>query len=129
MSKPEDIPQDVWQKAQDICDSACFPEYWHVQGVVTAVQIDIARAIMAAKAEEQEACAQAIATANLRVAGIETPLMRGDNLAITLCTHFDDGEPSEDDTGWSPAAIAGYEQVIDAIRDHYTSAIRNRATP
>lgn len=87
----------------------------------------IARAITAAVAAEREACFQAISTANLRLGGIETTLMHGDNLAVTLCTHFDDGADSDDDTGWSPSAIAGYQEVTDAICEHYTAAIRARS--
>lgn len=52
--------------------------------------------------------------------GISTPVMRGDNLAIILCTSFDDGdEETQDDCGWSKAATDGYEEVIAAIRNHY----------
>lgn len=43
MSKPDDIPQDIWDIAEDIYD----PAAWH-----------IARAIMKAKADENEACAK-----------------------------------------------------------------------
>lgn len=87
----------------------------------------IARAITAAVAAEREVCFQAIASANLRLGNIETTLMHGDNLAVTLCTHFDDGADSDDDTGWSPAAIAGYQEVIAAICEHYAAAIRARS--
>lgn len=72
---------------------------------------------------ERERMLVSIGSANRSVAGISTPLMYGDNLAVFLCSQFDDGEPAEDDTGWSPAAIAGYKQVIHAIREHYSDAI------
>ncbi len=51
-----------------------------------------------------------------KIAGVETPMMEGDNLAVVLCSVFDnpDQEP-DDDCGWTPDALAGYEEVIDAI--------------
>lgn len=70
-----------------------------------------------------------IAKANERLPNIETPLMGGDNLAICLCSFFDDGDKeTEDDTGWSQRARDGYEEVIKAIRDHYSATIRSSAT-
>ena len=56
MSKPEDIPQDVWDRAERHFDDflRCPSETFR-----PAVQT-IARAIMAAKAEEREACAKII---------------------------------------------------------------------
>lgn len=53
--------------------------------------------------------------------GIETPMMKGDNLAILICTIFDDGD--DDDTGWSKSANIGYKETITAIRDHYDNLI------
>lgn len=55
--------------------------------------------------------------------GIRCDLMNGDNLAITLCSHFDDGEESECDHCWSPAAIAGCDQTLDAIHAYYAAEI------
>lgn len=73
----------------------------------------------------RERCIAALAKANTRIPGIETPCMKGDNFAILLCTFFDDGDrETEDDTGWSKAARDGYEEVITAIRDHYTGSLR-----
>ncbi|WP_242221656.1 hypothetical protein [Shinella zoogloeoides] len=58
-----------------------------------------------------------------RLGGIETPMMNGDNLAILLCTFFDKSEQKNDDeTGWSPDAITGMYEVLDAIHRHYTEA-------
>lgn len=56
MSKPDDIDQDAWQTAQDICDQAALPEHYYTQGVVTALQTDIARAIMA----DREQCVERV---------------------------------------------------------------------
>ncbi len=57
-----------------------------------------------------------------RVGSISTPMMQGDNLAIVLCNAFEnpDQEPGDDDdSGWTPDAIAGYEEVTVAIRTHF----------
>ncbi len=59
---------------------------------------------------------------NETLGGIETPAMGGDNLAITLCSHFDDGEEHDNEHGWSNAAHDGYMEVIEAIRKHYEPA-------
>jgi len=65
VSKPEDIPQDVWDIADNLCailtgDIAT----WHFQPgesslveVSKAAAVRLCRAIMAAKAEEREAAA------------------------------------------------------------------------
>jgi hypothetical protein len=119
--RPDWCPQDVWEKAErhagdiDVWTGICG------SGVDSQSEmVSLARAILA----ERERCAAVVDKAGDRVGNIETPLMRGDNLAVTLCTHFDDGGPSDDDTGWSDAAVAGYEQVAAAIRSHYSAAIR-----
>lgn len=57
------------------------------------------------------------------VMSLETPLMEGDNLAVTLCSHFEDCEGESDDNGWHPKAIEGYEQVKSAIGQHFRDAI------
>ncbi len=58
------------------------------------------------------------------LAGLETPMMQGDNLAITLCSAFDNPEQEVDeDTGWSPDAEAGYKEVCSAIHAHYAPTI------
>lgn len=77
-------------------------------------------------AETVERCAAAITKANEKMPSIETPRMGGDNLAICLCSFFDDGDRStEDDTGWSAPAREGYEEVTAAIKEHYATAIRS----
>ncbi|OUJ06616.1 hypothetical protein [Acetobacter malorum] len=57
------------------------------------------------------------------VMGIETPMMRGDNLAVTLCSYFEDMEGEADDNGWHPRAIEGHDQVQRAIETHFLKAI------
>lgn len=61
MSKPKDIPQDVWDKASETFDlMLCNDGY---EGARDDSIADLARAIMAAKAEQREVDAQ-IALAN-----------------------------------------------------------------
>ena len=63
MSKPEDIPQDVWTRA--LAASVLIFDRLLDEGRIAVISIEardqaavpIARAIMAAKAEEREACA------------------------------------------------------------------------
>lgn len=57
------------------------------------------------------------------VMGLETPAMEGDNLAVTLCSHFEDCEGETDDNGWHPKAVEGCDQVKSAISQHFRSAI------
>lgn len=57
------------------------------------------------------------------VMGIETPMMGGDNLAIMICTHFEDIEGETDDNGWHPKAIEGHDQVKLKIEQHFLQAI------
>lgn len=57
------------------------------------------------------------------VMGIETPMMRGDNLAVTLCSYFEDIEGEPDDNGWHPKAIEGHDQVKSGIEQHFLKAI------
>ncbi len=46
--------------------------------------------------------------------------MEGDNLAVLLCSYFDNpDQPNDDETGWTPDAISGCEEVLAAIRAHY----------
>jgi len=54
------------------------------------------------------------------VGGIQTPRMEGDNLAIILCSYFDDPEqPVDEETGWGADAIDGCNEVLAAIRKHF----------
>lgn len=58
--------------------------------------------------------------------GITVPyIMHGDNLAITLCTAYDNPDQDADETGWTPDAISGQEAVLAAIRAHYDPTIRS----
>lgn len=89
-------------------------------------RLDVKNAEIATLRARLETVEAAITKANDRLPGIETPMMRGDNLAICLCSFFDDGDKeTEDDAGWSESARNGYEEVVAAIREHYASAIRN----
>jgi hypothetical protein len=55
--------------------------------------------------------------------GVSTPRMDGDNLAIILCSHFDNADQAEGENGWTPDAEAGCEEVLAAIRDHYEQSL------
>lgn len=47
-----------------------------------------------------------------QIMGIEIEAMNGDNLAVTLCSHFDDPDGGElDDNGWSQAATDAYDEI------------------
>lgn len=57
---------------------------------------------------------------------VSTPDMHGDNLAILLCSFFEDDDT---DNGWTDAALARQEAVLAAIRGHYEpgfSALREK---
>lgn len=58
-----------------------------------------------------------------KLGSIETPMMRGDNLAVTLCSNFDNPDQDEDEHGWTPDAIKGCDEVLDAIHAHYATAM------
>ena len=77
------------------------------------------RAEQRARAEIGRALDKACET----VMWIETPAMEGDNLAVTLCSHFEDCEGEVDDNGWHPKAVEGCDQVKSAIAQHFRSAI------
>jgi hypothetical protein len=65
-------------------------------------------------------------TYNLRdtLGGITCPeVMHGDNLAIVLCTAFDDSGPTDEETGWSVSAIEGCNATLSAIHAHYAPRI------
>jgi hypothetical protein len=52
-----------------------------------------------------------------RIMGIETVPMGGDNLAVLLCSHFDDPDDGSepDDNGWSQSATDAYDEVKQEI--------------
>lgn len=63
-----------------------------------------------------------------RLGGVSSPEMNGDNLAITLCSHFDDpdDEDGADDSGWSTAAVNGCNSTLDAIHALYLATLTAR---
>lgn len=62
-----------------------------------------------------------------RVAGVSTPRMQTDNLAIILCNQFDNpDQQSDDDTGWTPDAIEGCDEAIGAIISYFAQEITRR---
>ena len=48
-----------------------------------------------------------------RIMGVGIEAMGGDNLAVLLCSHFDDPDDGSDmdDTGWSETATNAYEEI------------------
>lgn len=51
-----------------------------------------------------------------RIMGIEIEAMSGDNLAVTLCSHFDRDDGSElCDNGWSETATNAYNEIKQEI--------------
>lgn len=62
MSKPDDIPKDVWDAARNVEIVGDFSFDGQSSGVREQQETaeNIARSIMAAKAEEREACAQVV---------------------------------------------------------------------
>ncbi len=61
MSKPEDIPQDVWDVAVNLASSLYLNTDDEGRAYIPSDEFPtVARTIMAAKAEEREACATII---------------------------------------------------------------------
>jgi hypothetical protein len=89
--------------------------------------LDIAAAIQAAETrghnQALEDVAGGLRDANKRIGAVSTPIMQGDNLAILLCSWFDDHENEEGELGWTAAANYGCEEVLNGVRDHYETAI------
>lgn len=66
---------------------------------------------------------RALEKARHGLGGVTTDECCGDNLAIALCTYFDDaGEV--DESGWSPATCWAHTKMLDAIHAHYESILR-----
>ena len=63
-----------------------------------------------------------------RLSSVTTPLMQGGNLAILLCSHFDNPDQDQNENGWSDDAIAGYEEVLAGIKSHYEPALSELRT-
>lgn len=84
---------------------------------------EILEAERRAEARVRAEIARDIKKACETVMGIETPMMKGDNLAIMICTHFEDREGEPDDNGWHPKAIEGHDQVKLKIEQHFLQAI------
>lgn len=67
---------------------------------------------------------EALERAKHKLGHVSADCMNGDNLAITLCTHFDDGEGDEDEHGWTEAASAGCDATLEAIHAMYADVLR-----
>ena len=56
--------------------------------------------------------------------GVSVPEnMHGDNLAILLCSFFEDADGEQDESGWTEAATDGCDKTLDAIHAHYAPRI------
>ena len=72
--------------------------------------------------------AEAVERLHERLGGVTVPEhMHGDNLAILLCSFFEDHEEEIGENGWTDAAIAGQDAVLDAIRGHYRPTLLSLA--
>lgn len=115
-SRPEDIPQDVWDRAALISEQRFQSKYCPHQFKFLAE--DIARAIMAAKAEEREACA---AMADKAMIG-------------SLCPYVNDkpGDPTwghTDEDICPVCRVNGHDALFkcyDSISGRLADAIRKR---
>ncbi len=65
----------------------------------------------------------ALERAQSKLGHVSVDAMNGDNLAVTLCTHFDDGEGDEDENGWTPAASDGCDSTLKAIHAVYVAGL------
>ena len=64
----------------------------------------------------------------MKLGSITIDRLEGDNLAIMACSLFESPDQEiDDDTGWTPDAVAGYEELTAAIHAHYTPTIEAQA--
>lgn len=60
----------------------------------------------------------------VRLGFVEIPEMDGDNIAVLLCSHFENPEQDQDDEhGWTPDAISGCNKTLDAIHALYLATL------
>jgi len=71
----------------------------------------------------EDAIRKALDNAQSKLGHVSIDAMNGDNLAVTLCSHFDDGEGDEDENGWTPAASDGCDDTLKAIHAVYVAAL------
>lgn len=81
------------------------------------------RTPVAAQAELVADIRKAVARAGERIGGVEIEQMNGDNLAVTLCSHFDNPDQEQDDNGWSEDATEGCDATLEAIHARYVEAL------
>lgn len=48
-----------------------------------------------------------------------------DNLAVLLCTYFDDGEEADEEWGWSEGTVALYELMKEAIVNQIVEVLKS----
>lgn len=57
------------------------------------------------------------------IGGVEIDAMNGDNLAVTLCSHFEDADEEQDENGWTESATTGCDLTLKAIHAVYVSRL------
>ena len=70
-----------------------------------------------------DALAKALDDAFHKLGNVSIAAMDGENLAVTLCSRFDDPDAERDDYGWSEAAVTGCDATLAAIHAVYVNAI------
>lgn len=96
-----------------------------IAAVWVAAGIEVQPLYTSASVEE---VARALSDARVSLAGVITPAMGGDNLAVTLCSYFEPGIESEemdDFDMWKQGAVDAMNAALDAIHAHYAAAISN----
>jgi hypothetical protein len=70
----------------------------------------------------REKARKALERAKEKLGHVSIDAMEGDNLAVTLCTRFDDADGEQDENGWTEAAVQGCDATLAAIHQVYADA-------
>ena len=77
----------------------------------------------------RERVEKALDRAENRLGHVSIDAMEGDNLAVTLCSHFDDPDQEPGENGWTDAAVNGCDATMKAIKDLYAAELRAALQP
>lgn len=58
-----------------------------------------------------------------RIGGVEIDEMEGDNLAITLCSAFDDPDDEVGENGWTERATTCHDKIMSLVHAQYVAAM------